>query len=367
VSSHQRSIKPVFSLLGVLKQKLEAHQNWLPFDQFMAMALYEPGLGYYAKDDHQFGLMPASGSDFVTAPELSPLFAKTLAQQIRQALHAGAPAELWELGPGRGTLALQLLDELGDAISCCNLVELSAALQARQRETLRSHLHKVRWLDQLPERWSGVLVGNEVLDAVPVQLLHFDGRCWLERGVTMGDGELQFADRSSDLKPPEEAQAMPPGSTVEIQPQAQALVSTLAERCERGMTIWIDYGFTRAEFYHPERHMGTLMCHQAHRADANPLISVGQKDITTHVDFTGIALAAQDAGMDVIGYTSQGRFLINCGLMVQLQNAGIQAKAHAQKLINEHEMGELFKVIAMSKCLDLDPIGFTQGDRSHRL
>jgi SAM-dependent MidA family methyltransferase len=357
----------VHSLLAVLKQKLDANQNWLPFDQFMAMALYEPGLGYYAKDDHQFGLMPASGSDFVTAPELSPLFAKTLARQIRQALQAGAPAELWEFGPGRGTLAFQLLEELGDEISCCHLVELSAPLQARQRETLRSHLHKVRWVDQLPERWSGVLVGNEVLDAVPVQLLHFDGANWLERGVTMVNGELQFADRASDLKPPDEAQGMPPGSTIEIQPQAQALISTMAERCKHGMAIWIDYGFTRAEFYHPERHMGTLMCHQAHRADMNPLINVGQKDITTHVDFTGIALAAQDAGMDVIGYTAQGRFLINCGLMDYLHNASIQTKAHAQKLINEHEMGELFKVLVITKGLDLNPLGFMQGDRSHRL
>jgi SAM-dependent MidA family methyltransferase len=357
----------VLSLLEFLKQKLETNGNWLPFDQFMAVALYQPGLGYYAKDDHQFGLMPGSGSDFVTAPELSPLFAKTLARQIEQALHAGAPGELWEFGPGRGTLALQLLEELGDEISCCHLVELSAPLQARQRETLQAHLHKVRWVSELPTSWSGVLVGNEVLDAVPVQLLHFDGTNWLERGVTMINGELQFADRNSDLKPPDEAQCMPPGSTIEIQPQAQALISTMAERCERGMAIWIDYGFTRAEFYHPERHRGTLMCHQAHRADMNPLINVGQKDITTHIDFTAIALAAQDAGMDVIGYTSQGRFLINCGLMEYVQHANIQTKAHAQKLINEHEMGELFKVMVLTKGLDIDPLGFTQGDRSHRL
>jgi SAM-dependent MidA family methyltransferase len=354
-------------LLKVLKQKLEAHHNWLPFDQFMAMALYEPGLGYYAKDDHQFGLMPASGSDFVTAPELSPLFAKTLARQIRQALQADAPAELWEFGPGRGTLASQLLDELGDQISRYHLVELSASLKARQRETLQAHLHKVHWASELPQTWSGVLIGNEVLDAIPVQLLHFDGTNWLERGVTMVDGELQFADRTSDLKPPEEAQTMPSGSTIEIQPQAQALISTVAERCTHGMAIWIDYGFTRAEFYHPQRHMGTLMCHQAHRADMNPLINVGQKDITTHVDFTGIALAAQDAGMDVVGYTAQGRFLINCGLMEYVQHANIQTKAHAQKLINEHEMGELFKVMVMTKGFNLDPLGFTQGDRSHRL
>jgi SAM-dependent MidA family methyltransferase len=168
------------------------------------------------------------------------------------------------------------------------------------------------------------------------------------------------------LRPPVDGPFVP-GTVTEIHPQARAFVATLADRLTRGAAFFIDYGFPEAEYYHPQRSGGTVMCHRAHRADADPLADVGLKDITAHVDFTAIALAGQDAGLEVVGYTTQAHFLINCGLLELLQGADVRELAHAQKLLAEHEMGELFKVIAFAKGCDFTPLGFTNGDRSHRL
>jgi len=153
----------------------------------------------------------------------------------------------------------------------------------------------------------------------------------------------------------------------ELHAQACAFAATLAERLERGAALLIDYGFPAAEYYHPQRTGGTLMCHRAHRADADPLADVGDKDITAHVDFTAVALAAQDAGADVLGYTSQARFLLNCGILDLLADAGARERANAQKLLTEHEMGELFKVLAFGRGIDVPPLGFAAGDRAHTL
>ena len=341
--------------------------GWIGFDRFMATALYEPGLGYYARGSRQFGALPSSGSDFVTAPELSPLFGQALARQVAQALGAAGAQAVFEFGAGSGALAEQLLEALGERVGCYSIVDLSGSLRAAQARRLARFGDRVRWLDAWPEAIEGVVVGNELLDAMPVQLLHFDGVNWFERGVAMADGRFAWADRPTALRPPVDA-AFVPGTVTEIHPQAEAFVRTLADRLSRGAAFFIDYGFPDAEYYLPQRHGGTLMCHRAHRADADPLADVGQKDITAHVNFSGIALTAQDAGLDVIGYTTQARFLINCGLMELLQGADIRSVAAAQKLLTEHEMGELFKVIGLAKNIDLaDPLGFTSGDRSHTL
>lgn len=341
--------------------------GWIGFDRFMATALYEPGLGYYARGSRQFGALPSSGSDFVTAPELSPLFGQALARQVAQALGAAGAQAVFEFGAGSGALAEQLLEALGERVGCYSIVDLSGTLRAAQAERLARFGDRVRWLDAWPEAIEGVVVCNELLDAMPVQLLHFDGANWFERGVAMADGRFAWADRPTALRPPVDA-AFVPGTVTEVHPQAEAFVRTLADRLSRGAAFFIDYGFPDAEYYLPQRHGGTLMCHRAHRADADPLADVGQKDITAHVNFSGIALAAQDAGLDVIGYTTQARFLINCGLMELLQGADIRSVAAAQKLLTEHEMGELFKVIGLAKNIDLaDPLGFTSGDRTHTL
>ena len=369
------------ALLERLRQAIRASGGWLAFDRFMAMALYEPGLGYYANRNPKFGQMPAGvagqGSDFVTAPELTPLFGHTLARQVAQALRATGTDEVWEFGAGTGALALQVLDALtamGQPPRRYTIVDLSGSLRERQRATLGRHASRVQWADQLPTSFEGVVLGNEVLDAMPVQLLHRAGGqasgVWTERGVVLApDGSLVWADRCTALRPPVDIEG-PHSYLTEIHPQAEAFIKTLADRLQRGAAFFIDYGFPEAEYYHPQRAMGTLICHRAHRSDDDPLADVGEKDITAHVNFTGIALAAQDAGLSVLGYTSQGRFLINAGLLDVAKDAGPRENAMLGKLVNEHEMGELFKVLALAPAVSAEgwvPLGFTAGDRTHRL
>ncbi len=358
------------ALARVIRGAITRDGGWLPFDRYMALALYAPGLGYYANTSRKFGTLPSSGSDFVTAPELSPLFGRTLARQVGQALQACGSAEVWEFGAGSGALAAQLLEVLGDAVQAYTIVDLSGSLRERQRERLVAHAHKVRWVDALPETMQGVIVGNEVLDAMPVQLLHFDGAQWLERGVVLAGDTLAFGDRPTALRPPvdeAELDQFAPGYVTEIHPQAEAFIATLADRLTRGAAFFIDYGFPAAEYYHPQRVGGTLMCHRAHRADADPLADVGEKDITAHVNFSAIALAGQDAGFDVLGYTTQAHFLMNCGLLDLLQGADLRSTANAQKLLTEHEMGELFKVIGFAKGCAFEALGLAAGDRTHSL
>ena len=352
---------------------IEAGGGWLPFDRYMALALYEPALGYYARGSRQFGALPASGSDFVTAPELSPLFGHVLARQLAQALDACGGDEVFEFGAGSGALAAQLLACLGPRLRRYTIVDLSGTLRQRQAQRLAPWAEQVRWLDALPAQMRGVVVGNEVLDAMPVQLLHWDGARWFERGVACaphGGPAFAWADRETPLRPPLQGPFVP-GTVTEIHPQSEAFIRTLAERLVCGAAFFVDYGFPEAEYYHPQRTGGTLMCHRAHLADADPLADVGDKDITAHVNFSAIAFAGQDAGFEVLGYTSQARFLLNCGLLELLEGADARVVAPAHKLIAEHEMGELFKVIAFGRglapgALD-DPMGFTAGDRLHRL
>lgn len=367
------------ALLAHLRQDIAAAGGWIPFDRFMHAALYTPGLGYYARGESPIGLMPAgspgagpngaTGSDFVTSPVLSPFFGRALAQQVAQALQAAQADEVFEFGAGTGALAQQVLDALdglGQRVRRYTIVEVSGALRAQQSQALARFGERVQWADAMPQAMCGVVLGNEVLDAMPARLLAFDGETWCERGVVWHGENLCFGDRPTDARPPV-AGPFVPGTVLEIQPQAQAFVSTLAEHLERGLALFIDYGFPEAELYHPQRTGGTLMCHRAHRADGNPLADVGLKDITVHVDFTAIALAAQDAGLSVAGYTSQARFLLNCGIASLLEHATIPERAAAQKLLTEHEMGELFKVIALTRGLDVELLGFTAGDRTHRL
>ncbi len=361
-------------LQRLIAKQITAQGGWLPFDRYMALALYAPGLGYYSRESRKFGMLPSSGSDFVTAPELSPLFGHCLARQVQQALVACNSGEVWEFGAGSGALALQLLDALGDQVAQYTIIELSGSLRERQMSALAQHAHKVRWLNTWPDHLEGVVVGNEVLDAMPVQLLHFDGQQWWERGVALqagqGTEQLAWMDHPTPLCPPTGGPFVP-GTVTEVHPQAEAFVASLAERLTRGAAFFIDYGFPEAEYYHPQRTGGTLMCHRAHLADTDPLDAPGDKDITAHVNFTGIAVAAQNAGLDVLGYTSQARFLMNCGVMTDLQNADLKCRANTQKLLTEHEMGELFKVLGLAKGCDAafnqSPLGFAHGDRTHTL
>ena len=379
------------ALQADLAQSITAQGGWIGFDTFMARALYTPGLGYYAHDSAKFGTMPYAvvagqrvvGSDFVTAPELTPLFGQTLAAQVAQALQVSQTDEVWEFGAGSGALALQLLETLatlGQPVRRYRIVDLSGSLRVRQQQTLEKFAHVVQWVSELPESLQGVVVGNEVLDAMPVKLLTRSGGVWHERGVALGptltaaQGDPQrgpvpvffWQDRPTELRPPVEIEG-PHDYLTEIHPQGESFVRTLADRLSVGAAFLIDYGFPEHEYYHPQRHMGTVMCHRGHRADPDPLVDVGQKDITAHVNFTGIALAAQEAGLGVLGYCTQARFLINCGLVTQMEHEGLAVRVQAQKLIMEHEMGELFKVIGLYKGEPWQAVGFAQGDRTHTL
>jgi SAM-dependent MidA family methyltransferase len=364
-----------------------ARQGWIGFDEFMALALYTPGLGYYANDSVKFGPMPyamqegvaVAGSDFVTAPEITPLFGQTLAAQVAQALQVTQTAAVWEFGAGSGALALQVLDALaalGLALPQYYIVDLSGSLRARQQLKLAKYADTVHWVNELPATLQGVVIGNEVLDAMPVKLLARLRGVWHERGVALAPlaedaaadaaPALVWQDIVTDLRPPLEVEGAHDYLT-EIHPQAEAFIATLADRLTAGAAFLIDYGFPEHEYYHPQRHMGTVMCHQGHRADPDPLTQLGLKDITAHVNFTGIALAAQEAGLGVLGYCTQARFLMNCGLLAKLENAPLPTRVQAQMLIMEHEMGELFKVIGLYKGEPWQALGFAHGERSHTL
>ena len=365
-----------------LQQVIEGQGGWIGFDSFMEQALYAPGMGYYSRGATVFGVMPqglrdaagdvkGAGSDFVTAPEMTPLFGQALARQVAQALQVTGTDEIWEFGAGTGALALQILDALdalGVPLRRYTIVDLSQPLKERQQQTLKAHATRVHWVSRLPARMQGVVVGNEVLDAMPVKILARVGGVWHERGVVWDAAADGFAwqDRATELRPPDEVRGEHDYVT-EIHPQGEAFVRTLADRLEAGAIFLLDYGFPEHEYYHEQRHMGTVMCHHAHRADGNPLVLVGQKDITAHVNFTGVAVAAQDAGLEVLGYTSQAHFLMNCGLVDAMQAASLADRVAAQKLILEHEMGEFFKVIGLTKGAHWDAMGFSRGDRTHRL
>ncbi len=370
-----------------IERGINGSKGWLPFDEFMNLALYSPGLGYYACAREIFGWGPNDrsdqGGDFVTAPEMTRLFGQTLATQIAQALQGTQTSEIWEFGAGTGALARDVLDELkqlGVPVSRYTIVEISGALRESQEQCLVAHAATVRWVDALPDVMQGVVIGNEVLDAMPVKLLARKAGVWFERGVAKSpesqpgqSPEFVWADQATALRPSVEI-AGDHDYVTEIHPQGEAFIRTLADRLNAGAVFLIDYGFPEAEYYHPQRHMGTVMCHQAHRSDTNPLTDAGLKDITAHVNFTAVALAGQDAGLEVLGYATQARFLMNCGLLERLQTASLQDKVMAQKLILEHEMGELFKVIGFSKAMAnpaggtaWQAIGFAQGDRTHTL
>ena len=360
---------PESPLSSVICAAITQAGGWIGFDRFMELALYTPGLGYYSGGLPKIGAMPEGGSDFVTAPEMSPLFGATLAVQVQEALAHTGTDEVWEFGAGTGALAAQLLtalDALGQPLRRYHIVDLSGDLRARQQERLAAWGERVCWHSTLPAHMTGVVLGNELLDAMPVQLIaRVDGQ-WYERGVAWQGHGLAWEDRPTALRPPLDVEGEHDYLT-ELHAQGEAFIHTLGERLTRGALLLIDYGFGESEYYHPQRSMGTVMCHQAHRADPDPLSAVGAKDITAHVNFTAIAVAGQEAGFEVLGYTSQGHFLVNCGLLQKMELATLAQRAMAAKLMLEHEMGELFKVLLLAKGAPWPAVGFGHGDRTHRL
>ncbi|MPW18525.1 class I SAM-dependent methyltransferase [Paraburkholderia sp. CNPSo 3157] len=373
------------ALVSRIRAEIDANGGWMPFDRYMERALYAPGLGYYSGGAIKFGRRAEDGSDFVTAPELSPLFAETLARPVAQALEASGTRHVMEFGAGTGKLASGLLNALSDGaqFDSYSIVDLSGELRERQRETIEARAPamaaRVRWLDALPEQFEGVVVGNEVLDAMPVRLFARSGGQWHERGVAFENGALRFADRpvqsTHDAAFLRDLEIDGDGDYVtETHEAALAFTRTVCTMLARGAAVLIDYGFPRHEYYHAQRAQGTLMCHYRHRAHGDPFLYPGLQDITSHVEFTGIAEAGVDAGADLLGYTSQARFLMNAGITEALSAIDpsdipnfLPAANAVQKLLSEAEMGELFKVIAFSRGIDGTLDAFARGDRSHTL
>lgn len=360
---------------ALIKGEIEAGGGWIPFSRFMELAMYAPGLGYYSAGMHKFG----AAGDFVTAPEISALFGQALAQQAAQVLKLTA-GDILEIGPGSGRLAFDLLSELerlGQLPERYFLLEVSADLRQRQQHLLDRFAPRIEWLDTLPASFSGLILGNEALDAMPVHLVAWSNDTILERGVILENGQFSWSERkltSGELFDIAASLNVLPGTISEIGLAARGFIATLAGMLEKGVILMLDYGFGQNEYYHPQRNSGTLMCHYRHHAHDDPFYLPGLQDITSHVDFSAIAEAGISHGLNLLGYTSQAHFLINSGITDILartspEQAGayLPLAAQAQKLLSPAEMGELFKAIALGRGVDAPLAGFARGDKSHML
>ena len=353
--------------------------NWLSYARYMEMALYAPGVGYYSSDRRKFG----AAGDFVTASGISMLFGATLSRQVVEICAASRPHVL-EFGAGTGALAADILNASDAAIETYSILELSPALRRRQQETLAqrapAHADRVLWLDALPTRFSGCIVANEVLDAMPVHLLNWAADGLLERGVALDGDRLVLADRPAQGAIALAGQALAAafglagGYVSELGLAARAWTRSLADLLDTGAALLIDYGFPACEYYHAQRSSGTLMCHYRHQAIDDALWRPGAADITAHVDFSAIALAGVESGLDLLGYTSQANFLINCGITDLLaatpasdSSAYLPLTNQANRLLSPAEMGELFKVLALGRGIDDSLLGFSRGDRRRGL
>jgi len=354
------------------------NQGEMPFVEFMQQALYAADFGYYSKGLAKFG----AAGDFVTAPEISPLFAQTLALQCEEILIEIPNAQLFEFGAGSGRLCVDLLRQLEkmNRLPCCyRILEVSGDLRQRQQALVQQEIPHlaacIEWLDNWPETsFNGIIVANEVLDAMPIHRFLRQNDSFYESMVLFNEqGDLveQFKPcqnvRLLDYLTKELPSLESPYLS-EVNLFIEGWIKQCADMLETGVIFLIDYGFPRHEYYHPDRKQGTLMCHYHHQAHTNPLVYVGEQDITAHVDFTHVAEAADAAGLMVSGYTSQAAFLLANGLLSLLENITderelFKARQAIKQLTHPSEMGELFKVMALSKNLDRDFQGFQLHDK----
>lgn len=378
----------LFALNQHLKQLItDSPDGFLPFEKFMNAVLYTPNLGYYTATRPVGSLI--ANTDFITAPEMSALFGYTVAQAIMPCFTDNLPIHILECGAGTGKLAKDILDAfkaMNIVVEQYDIIELSNSLKSQQYACLKEYAC-VRWLNTMPETFSGVILANELLDSLPVEAYILQEGSLYERGV-MWDSTThtwQWTKRLSQASLDEQNKMIgmlpietfhQPYYEFEYGKQASAWISTVADCIERGIILLIDYGFSQAELYHPQRIGGTLMSHRLHQSTTHVLSHVGEADITAHINFTAIAKAAMDQGMETVGFVNQARFLINAdiaSIFIQFSQLNManslctaQLSQGLQLLMNESEMGEIFKVLALSKhCIS--PKGFDRADRSHRL
>jgi len=360
-----------------VQTEIEGRGGVLPFDRYMDLVLYEPGLGYYASGTRKFGRQ----GDFVTAPELGSLYGRCVARQVAQILAQLDGGSLLEFGAGSGVLAATVLTELAERDSLPAeylIVEVSPALRAQQQQTLagqiEQNLVKVRWLDSLPESgFRGVILANEVLDAMPIIRFRVGAEGHMTAGVVRRNGHLDWSwqrDPSQDGRIDRLVQqyGLVADYTSEVNPRAAAWMQTVGRVLDAGLILVMDYGYPGAEYYHYERSDGTLMCHYQHRAHMDPFLYPGLQDLTAHVDFSAVAAAGQLAGLDIAGFTSQEAFLLSTGVLdlVAHESSGPvdpKLSAELKQLTLSSEMGESFKALAMVKHIDSPLLGFSLRDR----
>lgn len=367
-------------LTELIRSEIDRAGGAIPFARFMELALYAPSLGYYSAAKHKFG----AAGDFVTAPELGPVFAQCLAHQCAQILDALPDGDILEAGAGSGALAVQLLlelERLGQLPAHFFILEISSALRARQKtlfaEKVPHLLERIQWLDKLPSAgFRGIVLGNELLDAMPAERFRVgaDGITQLQVGLENNHFVWRESPANDALRDRATALGLPDAYVSEINFAAEGWVRSVSDVLEQGVLLLVDYGFPGHEFYHPQRAAGTLMCHYRHRVHDDPLMFVGLQDITTHVDFTAIARAGTDSGLSLLGYASQALFLLGCGLdnmatRIYPSDARtqLQFSNEVKKLTLPHEMGELFKVIAFGRDIDIPLTGFRLQNRRDRL
>lgn len=365
-------------LVSELHALIEQRGGKITFADFMYQALYAPGIGYYSNGSQKFG---AQG-DFVTAPELGTLFAQCVAIQAQQILAEFDHKVILEIGAGSGKLAADLFKSLqanGLQLNHYYILELSAELQQRQQTTIKNlcpeFSSKITWLNTLPQNFHGVIIANEVVDAMPVQRFCWQNNILQELFVDVTNDSFTII---LDEATPQLHTAFHERGLAELlgntdQPYMSELnlwlnpwLKSLAQSLQRGAILLFDYGYGRAEYYHPQRNTGTLMCHYQHQCHPDPFFKVGEQDITAHVEFTALAEAASDNNLEVAGYTNQASFLLNCGL-IDLIDPLLKQQQEINMLSSPAEMGELFKSMLLTKNLDLQAVGFSQWTKLHTL
>ncbi len=366
------SLEHSAGVVAHIKDHIRDAGGWIPFSKYMDLAMFAPGLGYYSAGAAKIG----AAGDFTTAPEMSMLFGATLALQVAQVLDATG-GDILELGAGSGKLARDLLRglaKLGCEPRQYLILEPSPDLRERQQALLQKELpafyFRIHWIDDLPEKFSGVMIANEVLDAMPIDLIAWQADGIYQRGVAVSDDGFVCKDRPlgpGRLLDLARTVNVAPGYVSEIHRAGAAFVRSLGDALQHGVALLIDYGFLDHEYYHSDRSTGTLMCHYRHRAHTDPFFLPGAQDITAHVNFSAMMNAAQSAGVDVEGYTTQAKFLIACGITDQLgaidpANAAqyLPLANQAQRLLSPAEMGELFKVLALGRGIDFPLLGFSR-------
>ncbi len=382
VASQQRSQQLIDRIVTEIEH---APDKRIPFAHFMELALYAPQLGYYVSGNAIIG----NDGDFVTAPTISPLFARCLAQQVEQVLEQLPEENIFEFGAGTGELAAQLLltlDKQNKLPKTYFILEPSPSLREQQQHTINTVCPqlsaRITWLDRLPTHpLSAVIIANEVIDAMPVHVVQYHQQQLLECYVTYDGNQFKWIiATSSNPALIDYWQHISINNnepyTSEINLFALAWLTSISELLTTGAILLIDYGFPRHEYYHPSRNMGTLMCHYRQQAHTDPFLLPGLQDITAHVDFTALAMRAVELDLTVAGFTHQAAFLLNCQLLTHLQAAQqhctreaerVQLTQQVQLLTAPHEMGDLFKVMALTRGISLPLIGFTQHDQRHRL